>query len=68
MQHHCWTVTVGGQGYNGNIGQSIMDFVVCQGDANVTIVLGALDSHLNDKGYIVPGLGDAGDRQFGPPK
>jgi uracil phosphoribosyltransferase len=32
---------------------------------DVTIHLAALDSHLNDKGYIVPGLGDAGDRQFG---
>ncbi len=28
--------------------------------------LGALDSHLNDKSYIVPGLGDAGDLAFGP--
>jgi uracil phosphoribosyltransferase len=27
--------------------------------------LAALDSHLNEVGYIVPGLGDAGDRQFG---
>jgi uracil phosphoribosyltransferase len=35
------------------------------GDRDVKIVLGALDSHLNDKGYIVPGLGDAGDRLFG---
>ena len=35
------------------------------GDKNVTIVLGALDSHLNEKGYIVPGLGDAGDRLYG---
>jgi uracil phosphoribosyltransferase len=25
----------------------------------------AVDSHLNEIGYIVPGLGDAGDRQFG---
>jgi len=25
----------------------------------------ALDDHLNDHGYIVPGLGDAGDRLFG---
>jgi uracil phosphoribosyltransferase len=25
----------------------------------------ALDDRLNEKGYIVPGLGDAGDRQFG---
>ncbi|HEV8654747.1 MAG TPA: uracil phosphoribosyltransferase, partial [Candidatus Limnocylindria bacterium] len=25
----------------------------------------ALDERLNEKGYIVPGLGDAGDRQFG---
>jgi uracil phosphoribosyltransferase len=32
---------------------------------NVTLVLGALDSHLNEKGYIVPGLGDAGDRLYG---
>ena len=31
----------------------------------VPIHLAALDSHLNDIGYIVPGLGDAGDRQFG---
>ncbi len=32
---------------------------------DVDIHLAALDDHLNDKGYIVPGLGDAGDRQFG---
>ena len=32
---------------------------------DVPIHLAALDSHLNDKSYIVPGLGDAGDRQFG---
>lgn len=32
---------------------------------DVPIHLGALDDRLNDKGYIVPGLGDAGDRQFG---
>lgn len=33
--------------------------------ADVPIVTAALDSHLNEKGYIVPGLGDAGDRMFG---
>ena len=32
---------------------------------DVRIVLGALDSHLNEVGYIVPGLGDAGDRLYG---
>ncbi|MCS7087804.1 MAG: uracil phosphoribosyltransferase [Thermoflexales bacterium] len=32
---------------------------------DVPIYLAALDERLNDKGYIVPGLGDAGDRQFG---
>ncbi|KRA24391.1 uracil phosphoribosyltransferase [Microbacterium sp. Root61] len=32
---------------------------------DVTIVLGALDQGLNEKGYIVPGLGDAGDRLYG---
>ena len=32
---------------------------------DVTIVLGALDEKLNESGYIVPGLGDAGDRLYG---
>lgn len=32
---------------------------------DVPIVTAALDTHLNDHGYIVPGLGDAGDRMFG---
>jgi uracil phosphoribosyltransferase len=31
----------------------------------VRIVTAAVDDHLNEVGYIVPGLGDAGDRQFG---
>jgi len=32
---------------------------------DVTIVLGALDERLDERGYIVPGLGDAGDRLYG---
>nr|WP_243141073.1 MULTISPECIES: uracil phosphoribosyltransferase [Lactonifactor] len=32
---------------------------------DVDIYVGALDDHLNEHGYIVPGLGDAGDRIFG---
>lgn len=32
---------------------------------DVDIFIGALDEHLNEHGYIVPGLGDAGDRIFG---
>ncbi|MEN8658057.1 uracil phosphoribosyltransferase [Marivita sp.] len=32
---------------------------------DVPIVTASLDSHLNELGYIVPGLGDAGDRMFG---
>ena len=32
---------------------------------DVHIVVAAVDSHLNDHGYIVPGLGDAGDRIYG---
>lgn len=32
---------------------------------DVQIVTAAVDTHLNDQGYIVPGLGDAGDRMFG---
>jgi len=34
-------------------------------DAKVTVVTAALDERLNEKGYIVPGLGDAGDRLYG---
>jgi uracil phosphoribosyltransferase len=32
---------------------------------DIPLHLAAIDKHLNDIGYIVPGLGDAGDRQFG---
>ena len=32
---------------------------------DVDVYLAALDDHLNENGYIVPGLGDAGDRIFG---
>ena len=32
---------------------------------DVDIYIAALDDHLNSHGYIVPGLGDAGDRIFG---
>ena len=35
------------------------------GTKDVKIVLGALDEKLNELGYIVPGLGDAGDRLYG---
>lgn len=34
-------------------------------DLPVTVVTAAMDERLNDKGYIVPGLGDAGDRLYG---
>ncbi len=36
-----------------------------QAHPDVQIVTASVDSHLNDVGYIVPGLGDAGDRMFG---
>jgi uracil phosphoribosyltransferase len=32
---------------------------------DIPIITAAVDSHLNDHGYIVPGLGDAGDRLYG---
>ncbi len=38
---------------------------VLEADADVTIVTAAVDPELDAKGYIVPGLGDAGDRIFG---
>lgn len=34
-------------------------------DVDVTVVVAAVDEKLNEKGYIVPGLGDAGDRLYG---
>jgi uracil phosphoribosyltransferase len=34
---------------------------------DLRIVTASVDSHLNERAYIVPGLGDAGDRQFGTP-
>lgn len=39
--------------------------VVQKAHPDVEIVTAAVDSHLNDHGYIVPGLGDAGDRIYG---
>ena len=39
--------------------------VVQEKHPDVDIYLAALDDHLNEHGYIVPGLGDAGDRIFG---
>lgn len=38
---------------------------VHQAHPDVNVYCASLDSHLNDHGYIVPGLGDAGDRLFG---
>lgn len=35
------------------------------GDRAVTLVLGSVDERLNEHGFIVPGLGDAGDRLYG---
>ncbi len=38
---------------------------ITQDHPDVRIVVAAIDSHLNEKGFIVPGLGDAGDRLYG---
>ncbi len=32
---------------------------------DVPVFTASIDSHLNEKGYIMPGLGDAGDRMYG---
>jgi len=39
--------------------------VITKDHPDVPIYVAAVDDHLNEKGYIVPGLGDAGDRIFG---
>jgi uracil phosphoribosyltransferase len=36
-----------------------------EGRADVTVVVATVDERLNEVGYIVPGLGDAGDRLYG---
>jgi uracil phosphoribosyltransferase len=36
-----------------------------QSGIDVHVVTAAIDDYLNEHAYIVPGLGDAGDRQFG---
>lgn len=51
--------------YMGIIGSPEGIQMLSKAHPDVPIYLGAIDSHLNDIGYIVPGLGDAGDRQFG---
>ena len=40
--------------------------VLTEAHPDVDVYIGALDEYLNDHKYIVPGLGDAGDRIFGP--
>jgi uracil phosphoribosyltransferase len=42
-----------------------IDEVVRRCGSDIEIYTCAIDSHLNEHGYIVPGLGDAGDRLFG---
>ena len=45
-------------------GSDCLIWVALQG-IPITLVTGSLDEKLNEKGYIVPGLGDAGDRLYG---
>ncbi len=46
--------------------QDGLDYTLDKFDQNTHIWIAALDPTLNDKSYIVPGLGDAGDLAFGP--
>lgn len=39
--------------------------IFCESHPDVSVFTAALDKRLNDSGYILPGLGDAGDRLFG---
>lgn len=49
----------------GLIGAPIGVAALLDADPHIRVFLAALDERLNDRGYIVPGLGDAGDRLFG---
>ena len=46
-------------------GLARLDETFSPGSVPVHVVTACVDSRLNDKGYIIPGLGDAGDRLFG---
>jgi uracil phosphoribosyltransferase len=46
-------------------GIAALDRALADCPAPVTVVTAAVDERLNDSGYIVPGLGDAGDRLYG---
>ncbi len=39
--------------------------VACEPGTDITVVVASVDRELNEQGYIVPGLGDAGDRLYG---
>ena len=45
--------------------QKGVDYVSKEFDSNTNLWIAAIDDSLNDKGYIIPGLGDAGDLAFG---
>jgi uracil phosphoribosyltransferase len=46
-------------------GVAILEKAFSGSNLNLKLVIGAQDEKLNEKGYIVPGLGDAGDRLYG---
>lgn len=46
-------------------GISVLEKAFTSSKLSLKLVIGALDDHLNERGYIIPGLGDAGDRLYG---
>ncbi len=46
-------------------GIAAVDAAVADRDTSITLITAAIDERLNEHGYIVPGLGDAGDRLYG---
>jgi uracil phosphoribosyltransferase len=46
-------------------GIAVLEKAFASSNLSLKLVIGAQDEKLNDKGYIVPGLGDAGDRLYG---
>ena len=46
-------------------GIKVLEDAFANSGVPITLVTGALDEKLNERGYIVPGLGDAGDRLYG---
>ena len=63
--HKILKLNIGNPGAFGFRAPEHLQRAIADLDVPITLVTGAIDERLNEHGYIVPGLGDAGDRLYG---